>query len=68
MRKFRINNYMKGRIKFQMEHLIESGAIEFEKVNRNTGVVVIHEDLIDDKYELEYIYRTLIPMNREIKS
>lgn len=59
---------MKGRITFQMEHLIDSGAIEFEKANRNTGVVVIHEDLIDDKYELEYIYRTLIPMNREIKN
>lgn len=57
---------MKGRITSQFEHYIETNAIQFEKgKSKNTCVIVINESLIDT-YELEYMYKTLIPTNREI--
>lgn len=67
IRKFRANNYLKGRIIAQMEHYIQSEAIQFESGNtRNTCIVSVDESKIES-YELEYIYKTLIPVNREIK-
>ena len=67
IRKFRINNYLKGRILAQMENYINNGSIQFEKgKNKNTGIVSIDETRID-KYDLQYMYKTLVPVNREIK-
>ena len=66
IRRFRINNYLKGRILAQMEHYINDGSIQFGGgKNKNAGVVIIDEGCID-AYELEYMYKTLIPINREI--
>ena len=66
MRRFRGNNNMKGRIQQQLPNYIESGAIQFEKgEKRNTCIITINEKMIDD-YELQYMYKTLIPTNREI--
>lgn len=68
IRKFYCNNYLKGRIISQMQHYIDSQAIQFEVGNnRNTCIVTINEDKIQDKHELDYIYKKLVPTNREIK-
>lgn len=67
MRKFRGNNYMKGRISHQFPTYVESGAIKFEKgEKRNTCIIEIDEKNIE-KRKLDYIYNKLIPINREIK-
>lgn len=66
MRKFNCNNHLKGRIIAQMQHFIDNKAIQFEKgLKRNTCIVIIDESKIED-YELQYMYQTLIPINREI--
>lgn len=66
IRKFKANNYLKGRIIAQMEHYIQSEAIRFESGStRNTCIILVNESKIKP-YELEYMYKTLIPVNREI--
>lgn len=50
----------------QMRNYISRGAISFEKgAKRNTCIVVVNEDKIP-LHERKYMYKMLIPENREI--
>lgn len=66
IRKFNGNNYMQGRIKAQMRNYLNKG-ITFEKgAKRNTCIIIIDESKIP-YHELKYMYKMLVPVNREIK-
>lgn len=67
VRRFRGNNYMKGRIELELQPFCRSGAIEFrERKDRNTCIIIVKEHRIDD-VELRYLYKHIINENREIK-
>jgi hypothetical protein len=65
VRKFNGNNFMKGRIEWQLATFIGNG-ITFEKgTKRNTCIIVVDESKIDTT-NLKYLCGTLIPKGREI--
>lgn len=67
IRKFNINSYMMGRIRFQMGELATNGAITFKKGRtRYTHIAVVNEDMVDTM-NLKYLYAKLLPDSREIK-
>lgn len=67
IRKFNINNVMKGKITWQMGTLATNGAITFEKgEKRNTCIAIVDESKVDT-LNLKYLYGALLPESREIK-
>lgn len=66
IRKFNGNNVMKGKITWQLSAFVKLGAITFEKgAKRNTCIITVDESKID-KINLDYMYKVLLPINREI--
>lgn len=67
IRKFNGNNYMKGRISWQLEKYVDNGAIKFEDgAKRNTCIIIVDESQMDTR-SIRYMYNKLIPIGREIK-
>lgn len=64
VRKFRANNAIKGRVAWQMQMFVNSGAISFEKgEKRNTCFIIVNESQIESR-ELDYLYSNLIPNHK----
>lgn len=67
IRKFNGNNFMKGQITQQLSQFVNDGVIQFEKgEKRNTCIIIVDESKIDTT-NLKYMYKKLIPEEREVK-
>lgn len=64
IRRFKCNNYIKGRIQSEFPHFINNGAISIMQKDINKCVILINENRIG-KMDLKYIYTTLISESRE---
>ena len=65
VRKFKVNNNIKGKIEWQLQPYVKNEDITFEKDRDNVYLVIIKEGKIP-KIELDYMYKGLLNQSREV--
>jgi len=67
VRKFRVNNTLKGRVEQELKLDVKRGSITFKRGDhRNVWVVEVDESKMR-KMDVHYMNEVLLPKNREIK-